>query len=126
MRIDLTIKSPTRQHAIVFLGVSEGSAAPVFAMQHEANLAEGISQTSCTVPSLPLPRGRYFVWVAITDSTGADLTPWHPATSFDVHGSDLDPVLPGVMRLSPVYVGARWEASDPSMSQPASPSSVDR
>jgi hypothetical protein len=45
----------------------------------------------------------------VTDTVGADLTPWHPVQNFSVLGAELDPGLPGVMRLSPVYVDARWE-----------------
>jgi hypothetical protein len=71
-------------------------------------LEEGSADITCTIGSLPLPRGRYFVWVATTDPAGADLTPWHPVTNFEVLGAELDPTLPGVMRPSPVYVDATW------------------
>jgi hypothetical protein len=94
--------------------VSEGSAAPVFSLRHEIDLAEGYTHTACTIGSLPLPRGQYFVWIAVTDATGRDLTPWHPATTFEVQGGELDPVLPGVMRLSPVHVSAQWETAEAS------------
>jgi hypothetical protein len=51
--------------------------------------------------------------VAVTDASGADLTPWHPVAKFEVLGPSLDPSLPGVMRLSPVYVDARWDEAEP-------------
>jgi hypothetical protein len=87
-------------------------------------LDAGVTPTSCTIEALPLPRGQYAVWVAVTDTVGSDLTPWHPVTTFEVLGADLDPGLPGVMRLSPVYVEAQWELSsstngnDPSETSP--------
>ena len=107
--VTLKIRSPSRQRAVVYIGVSEGSAAPVFSLRHEVFLDEGFTQSVCQLRSLPLPRGRYYVWVAITDTSGLDLTPWHPVTSFEVQGGELDESLPGVMRLSPVYVRATWD-----------------
>jgi ABC-2 type transport system ATP-binding protein len=109
IRIDLQITSPRQQRAVAFIGVSEGSAAPVFSISRELFLEAGTTSSSCTIDELPLPRGQYSVWVAITDTVGSDLAPWHPVTNFGVLGADLDPGLPGVMRLSPVYVDAHWE-----------------
>lgn len=107
--IDLKVTSPSRQRGVLYLGVSEGSAAPVFSLRRELTLEEGSVATTCEIGALPLPRGRYFVWAALTDPAGVDLTPWHPVCSFDVLGAELDESLPGVMRLSPVYVEATWD-----------------
>ncbi len=63
-------------------------------------LDEGTTIAACTIRSLPLPRGRYYIWAAVTDPAAGDLTPWHPVTAFEVLGTELDPVLPGVIRLS--------------------------
>ncbi len=108
LRIELRLSSSETQRAVVFLGVSEGSAAPVFSLRQELLLDKGLTESACTVGSLPLPRGTYYLWIAVTDTSGSDLTPWHPLTRFDVLGPDLDPSLPGVMRLSPVFVDADW------------------
>ena len=109
IRIDLQLNSACEQRVIAFIGVSEGSAAPVFSLSRELFLDGGVNLSTCTIDDLPLPRGQYSVWVAVTDTVGADLTPWHPVANFHVLGADLDPGLPGVMRLSPVYVDAHWE-----------------
>ncbi len=109
IRIDLKLTSASPQRVVAFIGVSEGSAAPVFSLSREIFLDAGVTASTCTIDDLPLPRGQYAVWVAVTDTVGADLTPWHPVTNFNVLGADLDPGLPGVMRLSPVYVEAHWE-----------------
>jgi hypothetical protein len=109
MQIDMRLNSARAQRVTVFIGVSEGSAAPVFSLSRELALDKGVTPSTCTIDAIPLPRGQYAVWVAVTDTTGADLTPWHPVTNFHVLGPDLDPGLPGVMRLSPVYVDAQWE-----------------
>jgi hypothetical protein len=108
MRMDLRFTSTEAQRVVVFLGVSEGSAAPVFSLRREFILDEGFNDATCTIGSLPLPRGRYYLWVAVTDPSGSDLTPWHPLTRFDVMGKDVDATLPGVMRLAPVFVDASW------------------
>jgi ABC-2 type transport system ATP-binding protein len=108
MRIDIRFASSEAQRVVVFLGVSEGSAAPVFSLRREFFLDEGFNDAVCLISSLPLPRGRYYLWMAITDPSGSDLTPWHPLTRFDVIGKDVDATLPGVMRLAPVFVEASW------------------
>jgi ABC-2 type transport system ATP-binding protein len=109
LSLDLELTSTRRQEAVLFLGVSEGSAAPVFSVRRELLLDEGMNRTSCTIGALPLPRGRYYLWTALTDPAGGDLTPWHPVTTFDVLGAELDEGLAGVMRLSPVYVDTTWD-----------------
>ncbi|HWG73757.1 MAG TPA: ABC transporter ATP-binding protein [Acidimicrobiales bacterium] len=109
LHVALRLRSSCDQRIVLFIGISEGSAAPVFSLRREYVLDEGVTETKCVIGALPLPRGRYFAWAAITDPAGADLTPWHPVTCFDVLGPDLDAALPGVMRLSPVHVDARWE-----------------
>lgn len=109
LEIHVTLKSAEPELAVLFLGVSEGSAAPVFSLRKEVRLRAGEVELRCQVSRLPLPRGRYHLWVALTDPSGADLTPWHPVASFEVLGADLDDGLPGVMRPSPVHVDASWD-----------------
>jgi ABC-type polysaccharide/polyol phosphate transport system ATPase subunit len=108
LRVDLRLAANEAQRAVVFLGVSEGSAAPVFSLRQELVLDHGTNDAVCTISALPLPRGTYYLWVAVTDPAGGDITPWHPVTRFEVMGKDLDASLPGVMRLSPVFVEAGW------------------
>jgi ABC-type polysaccharide/polyol phosphate transport system ATPase subunit len=111
LEIELRLTSAERRRAVLYLGVSEGSAAPVLSLRRELVLEPGTTTERCSIAALPLPRGRYYVWAAVTDPAGADLTPWHPLSSFDVLGPDLDASLPGVMRLSPVHVDARWDGA---------------
>jgi ABC-2 type transport system ATP-binding protein len=122
--IELRLTSASEQEVVAFVGVSEGSAAPVFSLSREIFLDAGVTASTCTIDDLPLPRGQYFIWVAVTDAVGADLTPWHPVTSFNVLGADLDPGLPGVMRLSPVYVDAHWERGASTNGRDASATSL--
>lgn len=113
MHVDITLTALAPRTVLAFLGVSEGSSTPIFTLQHGDHLEPGPNRISCVVPSLPLPRGRYFLWAAITDTAGAEITAWHPVLPFDVQGPELEPFLPGITRLSPVDVGACWTMSAP-------------
>ncbi|MDQ3146425.1 MAG: ABC transporter ATP-binding protein, partial [Actinomycetota bacterium] len=94
--------------AMVHVGVSEGPATPIFALAQKADVGAGRTVARCTIPRLALPRGRYYVWVGLTDHAGGDLLAWHPAARFDVVGPDLDPTPCAVVRLAPVHVPAEW------------------
>ncbi len=98
--------------SMVFIGVSEGAATPIFVLRRVTDLDAGVTTLECTIPRLPLPHGRYYLWMSVTDKANEDLIPWHPATSVDVIGDFLDPAPQAVVRLSPVYVAAEWAEID--------------
>lgn len=106
----LTFDSPRNCAGALCLGISEGPATPIILLRFDANLPPGQSEVRCSIPSLPLPRGRYFLWTGLMRRKG-DLFPWHPSAHFDVSGPDLDAVPGGILRLSPVHVDAQWEFS---------------
>ena len=58
IRIDLQLTSPLEQRVVAFIGVSEGSAAPVFSLSRELFLDVGVTPSACTIDDLPLPRGN--------------------------------------------------------------------
>jgi ABC-type polysaccharide/polyol phosphate transport system ATPase subunit len=93
--------------AQLVVGVTEGTANPIFALRHGVDLSSGTAEVRCRIPRLPLPRGRYFVWAAVW-RTGRDLLPWHPVAKFEVEGQELDPIFRSIVRLSPVHVDAEW------------------
>jgi ABC-type polysaccharide/polyol phosphate transport system ATPase subunit len=95
--------------AHVHVGVSEGPATPIFVLRNVTPLAAGETIVRCTIPHLPLPRGRFYLWIGVSDGAGNDLVAWHPAGSMDVIGSFLDPAPHAVVRLSPIYVPAQWD-----------------
>ncbi|MGQ0830637.1 MAG: ABC transporter ATP-binding protein [Microthrixaceae bacterium] len=92
----------------IFLGISEGPATPIFLLRHTTALPLGESTIQCTIPRLPLPRGRFYVWVSIAHD-GSDLVPWHPGATFNVQGPFLEVAPRAVVRLSPVHVPAEWQ-----------------
>ena len=75
----------------------------------DLHLQAGTTRMRCTVENLPLPGGRYWLWVGVFDRTGSPLSAWHAACAFDVAGPALDAPPPAVVLRAPVYVGSVWE-----------------
>jgi len=93
----------------VFLGFSEGPATPIFIVRQTVDLRAGETTIRCNIPRLPLPRGRFYTWTAVTDAAARDLVHWHPVASADVIGPTLEPAPRAVVRLSPLHVHADWD-----------------
>ncbi|HEX8803606.1 MAG TPA: ABC transporter ATP-binding protein, partial [Acidimicrobiales bacterium] len=105
--ITLVLQKSTATPARVCLGISEGPAAPIFLLEHHIDVGVGEVEVRCDVERLPLPRGRFFLWLGVFER-GGELLRWHPAAHFDVIGPDLDVGPPGIVRLAPVHVPATW------------------
>ena len=112
LKVDLTLESDESCRAWIYLGVSEGAATPIFLLNpgRETMLERGTTHVQCTIPALPLPRGRYYVWGGIYKNwtNGQELLPWQPLTEFDVYGPELDAAPRAVVRLSPLHVESSW------------------
>jgi ABC-type polysaccharide/polyol phosphate transport system ATPase subunit len=107
--ISINLESTVSQHVQVCVGVSEGLATPVLAFRRELHLTSGALKLTCYIPRLPLPKGRFCVWVGVLDRRNADLIQWHPTAYFDVYGPALDPTPRGVLRLAPVHADCQWQ-----------------
>jgi ABC-2 type transport system ATP-binding protein len=108
LEVRLVVESPEPRLANVHLGVSEGPATPIFVLGHETFLPGGETELRCLVPHLPLPRGRFYLWLGIFDDSG-DMLAWHPFSSFDVLGPELGPTPRGIVRLAPIELTPSWE-----------------
>jgi ABC-type polysaccharide/polyol phosphate transport system ATPase subunit len=108
VEIDLTLRSEAPRAGVLFLGVSDGPPTPAFILRRDLSLGAGDTRVQCRIESLPLPRGRYFLWVAVF-AADRELLPWHPAAHIDVVGPDLDPTPRGIARLAPIHVASSWE-----------------
>jgi ABC-type polysaccharide/polyol phosphate transport system ATPase subunit len=108
MEVRLVIESPATRLANVHLGVSEGLATPIFVHGHEVLFPAGETELRCSIGHLPLPRGRFYLWLGIFEHSG-DLLAWHPISQFDVLGPELDPTPRGVVRLAPIELVPTWE-----------------
>jgi ABC-2 type transport system ATP-binding protein len=109
LRVAMAIESPHVLTCAFYLGVSEGPATPIFVVRRDLHLAAGKTEVRCAIQRLPLPRGRFYLWLGAFDPAGHDLLSWHPVMHFDVAGPDLDWSPRGVVRLAPVLVQATWE-----------------
>jgi len=111
LEVRMFLESAESRTATLFLGVSQGPATPIFVVGRDVSLQAGETEARCSIPRLPLPGGRYYVWVAALDERRRDLLPWHPATHFDFAGPSLGIPPPGIVQLAPVHVNATWDLS---------------
>ncbi len=113
LNVDLTVRSPERYRAWIYLGVTEGAATPIFLLNpgRETLIEPGKTQVRCTIPSIPLPSGRYYAWIGVYKNwtQGEELIGWQPLTEFDVYGPELDAAPRAIVRLSPLHVESSWE-----------------
>jgi ABC-type polysaccharide/polyol phosphate transport system ATPase subunit len=91
------------------LGLTEGGATPIFVVSDEVRLDPGATTVRCRLPHLPVPRGRYFCWLAVLVEAGREVLTWQPVASVDVGGPELDPAPRAVVRLAPVHVPSSWD-----------------
>lgn len=109
--VRLTLNSPKPLDANFFIGISQGSAFPMFVVRHSGSFPAGDFEVTCRLHHIPLAKGRYSLWPAMSGHAGGKgkpLLPWRPALSFDVMGPDSYSLPEGVMVMSPVFVGADW------------------
>jgi ABC-2 type transport system ATP-binding protein len=110
--VTLDIESDDSYRAWIYLGVSEGAATPIFLLNpgRETPIDPGTTRVSCSIPSLPLPAGTYYVWGGIYRNwtNGEELISWQPLTQFEVYGPELDAAPRAVVRLSPLHVDSDW------------------
>jgi ABC-type polysaccharide/polyol phosphate transport system ATPase subunit len=110
--IRMTLNSPEPVEADLFIGISLGTAFPIFITKHHGFFPSGDFEVRCRLHNLPLPKGHYSVWTAMTSFgkwAETPLLPWKPATSFDAFGPDVLHPPEGVMVAAPLHVGSSWE-----------------
>lgn len=108
LNIRLVLGTDGARGGNLYLGVSEGPATPIFSVSRDVYLLPGETEVRITIQRLPLPRGRYYLWIGMFQKQ-RDLLAWHPAAHFDVDGPSLDPAPSGIVRLAPVHVDTAWE-----------------
>jgi ABC-type polysaccharide/polyol phosphate transport system ATPase subunit len=112
VEIELTLEAEENHRTWLYLGVTEGTASPIFVVSpgRELPVQAGRNVIRCVVDRLPLPRGRFFLWLGAYEGSteGPELIAWQSATPFDVYGPELDETPVAVMRLSSVQVSSAW------------------
>jgi ABC-type polysaccharide/polyol phosphate transport system ATPase subunit len=110
--VTLTLRSDERYRAWIYLGVTEGAATPIFLLNpgRETIIEPGDTRVTCSIDSLPLPRGRYYLWCGVYKNwtQGEELIGWQPLTEFDLYGPELDAAPRAVVRLSPLHIDSNW------------------
>ena len=87
-RLDLrlVLRSDISYRAWIYLGITEGTATPVFVLNpgRETSLEPGLTTVSCSIDNLPLPSGRFYVWAAVYQdwTDGPELLGWQPIAQF--------------------------------------------
>jgi ABC-type polysaccharide/polyol phosphate transport system ATPase subunit len=110
--LSFRLESDAEVNAWIYLGISEGAATPIFMINpgREAGLKPGSTTVECSIPNVPLPLGRYYLWAAAYKNwtNGDELLSWQPLAHFDVYGPELDASPRAIVRLSPVHVDSTW------------------
>jgi ABC-type polysaccharide/polyol phosphate transport system ATPase subunit len=110
--VDVLVDSDEEYQAWIYFGITEGEATPIFLVNpgHEMTIKPGGTRICCTIASLPVPLGRYYLWAAAyrNSSDGQELLGWQRLAHFDVHGPALEGTPGAIMRRSPVFVDSDW------------------
>jgi ABC-type polysaccharide/polyol phosphate transport system ATPase subunit len=117
--VRLTLNSPEPVEADLFVGVSLGEAFPIFITKHHGMFPSGDFEVRCRLHDIPLPKGHYSVWTAMSmsgqsgfghgHSSDLPLLPWKPALSFEIFGAEILEPPQGVMVSAPLHVGSSWD-----------------
>jgi ABC-type polysaccharide/polyol phosphate transport system ATPase subunit len=109
LEVRLVVDSPRPRACRLYLGIGEGTASPIFVLRRDLALSAGEIEARCTIPRLPLPRGRFFLWMGVFEGASLSPLPWQPAARFDVAGPNHDGGPQGIVCLAPVHVEAGWQ-----------------
>ncbi len=108
LEVRLRLEGMADGEGTVVIGISEGPATPVLVASRTLGFHAGETiDIACEFERLPLPRGRYFMWVGVFRNN-RDLLKWRPCAQFDVLGPKLDMTPKAIVRLAPVATTTHW------------------
>ncbi len=110
--VRMTLNSPESVEADLFVGISLGTAFPLFITKYHGLFPSGDFEVRCRLHNIPLPRSHYSVWTAMTSFgkwADSPLLPWKPVASFDAFGPEILEPPEGVMVAAQLHVGTTWE-----------------
>jgi ABC-2 type transport system ATP-binding protein len=108
LSVSAVLEAPWPVMGKCIIGVSQGTPSPIFVLRRDIDLPVGETEIRCEIEHLPLPAGRYYLWLGVFDRSG-DVLPWHPTAKFDVMGPAQTVVPKAIVRQSPLHVDAQWE-----------------
>ena len=80
LSIGVRMTSDAPRSGGVCIGVSQGTATPIFLVQRSVDFEAGPTSLTCEIPNLPLPQGRFSLWIGVFDKSGREYLSWRPAT----------------------------------------------
>ena len=118
LEVELELESDGDYRAWVYLGISEGTAAPIFLVNpgRETRFENGRPvRFRCEIDRLPLPKGRFYLWAGVYEGycDGPELLKWQAVAEFDVYGPRLDQAPRAVVRLAPLQLFSSWDVDRP-------------
>jgi ABC-2 type transport system ATP-binding protein len=117
LEVELELESDGAYRAWVYLGVSEGTAMPIFLVNsgHETLFEPGRLRVRCEIERLPLPKGRFYLWAGVYERNrhGPELLPWQAVAEFNVYGPRLDEAPRAIVRLAPLQLVSDWDFDRP-------------
>jgi len=111
LEVAMVLTSGRQRACRLYLGVSEGTATPIFLIRRDLDLPAGELEIRCEISRLPLPRGRFYLWAGVFEGGNRDVLPWQPVAPFDVIGPSADHGPQGVVCLAPLHVEASWDTA---------------
>jgi ABC-2 type transport system ATP-binding protein len=109
VEVCLTVNARRPLNGNFFIGVSQGTAFPMFVVYRNGSFPEGDFEIRCVLNHIPLPKGRYSIWAAMVGLKNSQYMPWNPVLSFEAFGPGQFRPPDGVMILTPIYVKADWQ-----------------
>ncbi len=110
--IDLVLDSPKAIDGELCIGITEGTASPMFVVTGACSLRRGHTSIRCHIPFLPVAAGRYYLWIELDSGDDDVRIPWQPTGPFVVEGKALDRAPMGVMRASAIQIEAELTSGD--------------
>jgi ABC-type molybdate transport system ATPase subunit len=107
--LDVEVHAVEARQVRVVLGLTEGSASPVFLVERDVALVAERAAARCQIANVPLPAGQYALWATVLDQADRTIGSWSPVGHVRVEGVHLIAPPTGVVRLSPVVVDATWQ-----------------
>jgi ABC-2 type transport system ATP-binding protein len=108
LEVRLRFEAVQRLRPLIVIGISEGPASPILLASRDFEVGQGESfDVNCVFDRVPLPAGRYFLWVGAF-FRNKDLLPWRPAAAFEVFGPKLDRAPKAIVRLAPIIASTTW------------------
>lgn len=108
VRLDLEAAEP--QDARIYMGISQGTAIPIFTLRQQLKVQPGVTRVTCHIERLPLAGGEFYLWIDVLQDDGTLLMEWQPVLKFSMEGPELHSSPAGIIRLAPLYVDSDWEA----------------